>query len=54
MAKINSASTEPVDVLPLEVANWLQDALDMKPRHPGDFDEWPSDRQMEDFKRGGR
>ena len=25
-----------------------------KKRHPGDFDEWPSDEQMEYFKRGGR
>lgn len=25
-----------------------------KKRHPGDFDEWPSDSQMEYFKRGGR
>ena len=23
-------------------------------RHPGDFDGWPSDEQMEYFKRGGR
>jgi len=25
-----------------------------KKRHPGDFDYWPSDEQMEYFKRGGR
>ena len=23
-------------------------------RHPGEFDVWPSDEQMEYFKRGGR
>ena len=23
-------------------------------RHPGDFDDWPSDEQIEYYKRGGR
>ena len=32
----------------------LDERLLHRPRHPGDFDEWPSDEQMEYFKRGGR
>jgi len=31
-----------------------EDADNRRRRHPGDFDYWPSDQQMEYFKRGGR
>jgi len=31
-----------------------EDMDNARRRHPGDFDEWPSDEQMEYFKRGGR
>ena len=31
-----------------------EDMDNARRRHPGDFDVWPSDEQMEYFKRGGR
>ena len=31
-----------------------EDMDNARRRHPGDLDEWPSDSQMEYFKRGGR
>lgn len=41
--------------LPLDVANWLDDALEMEPRDISYIDEdGPTDEQMEYFKRGGR
>ncbi len=31
-----------------------EDMDNARRRHPGDFDVWPSDSQMEYFKRGGK
>lgn len=41
--------------LPLDVANWLDDALELEPRDIWEIDEdGPTDEQMEYYKRGGR
>jgi hypothetical protein len=41
--------------LPLDVANWLDDALEMEPRDISYIDEdGPTDEQKEAFKRGWR
>jgi len=43
------------DPLPLDVANWLDDALEMEPRDISYIDEdGPTDEQKEAFKRGWR
>jgi hypothetical protein len=50
--------TDPVDIAEGELLREAEDAVLDEPiryrRHPGDFDVWPNDEQMEMFKRGGR
>ena len=49
--------TDPVDIDEEELLREDEGAaLDesIRKRHPGDFDVWPSDEQLEYFKRGGR
>ena len=52
------AVEKPVEVRGIEYINMLDDLMEgarkRRYRHPGDFDVWPTDEQMEYFKRGGR
>ena len=45
---------DPRNREPLDLSIQEEDEQERpRKRHPGDFDDWPSDEQMEYFKRGG-
>jgi len=51
----NREADDPRNREPLDLSIRAEDEQD-RPlrRHPGDFDDWPSDEQMAYFVRGGR
>jgi hypothetical protein len=48
--------TDPVDIEEITDGALLEDlvAAFKRKRDPGEFEEWPSDEQMEMLKRGGK
>ena len=51
----NRKADDPQNREPLDLSIREEDEQDRpRKRHPGDFEDYPTDEQMEYFKRGGR